>query len=481
MASRVPPRLRGFWAIALAYAALLFAWSALRHAHYGSHAYDLGAYHQTFYNLGRHGSLWSPIEEFHSWSSHLEIGLLPIGLLYRLAPSPLWLFALQALGCAACAAPIELLARRYTGDARLALICALATLLTPQLLFASIYDFHSVTMCALPVALLVVGVELDALFLVVVGAALALSLREQMGIAVMGAAAGWAVRHGPARRNDAAALAFAGLTVFFVEVVWLIPSFARDGTFRHLASNYAFGGSPRAMLAYAIAHPLRFASLPFEGKRRLLYPIALASGAVLPVLVGAARAGRRLVVPALALGPLLLVQLYSARVLVFSVESHYGAPLVPIVGVAAVIAIGGLSARSRRLAFAAALGWLLVTMLHALIAVAPLAWRPGGPLDPSFAGSPRAAALARVTALVPDDCTVSAQDTLTPHLTGDVHVWPKAEGVARFVVVDANEDPGPDAREPVRDAEERLRRDPRFVVRVDEAGVLLVERLGLGF
>ena len=431
------------------YAALLFAWSALRHAHYGSHAYDLGAYHQTFYNLGRHGSLWSPIEEFHSWSSHLEIGLLPIGLLYRLAPSPLWLFALQALGCAACAVPIELLARRYTGDARLSLICALATLLTPQLLFASIYDFHSVTMCALPVALLVVGVELDSLVLVVVGAALALSLREQMGLAVIGAAAGWAVRHGPCRRHDAALLALVGLTVFVVEVLWLIPSFARDGTFRHLASNYAFGSSPREMLGFATSHPLRFASLPFEGKRRLLYPIALASGALLPVLavlVGAVRSGRRFAVPALALAPLLLVQLYSARIIVFSVESQYGAPLVPIVGVAAVIAIGALAECSRRLATAAAVGWLLVTAVHAIAAVGPLATRPGGPLDASFVGSPRAAALARVTALVPDDCTVSAQDTLTPHLRR--RRPPLAEGGGHCALRGRRCQRGPGARRP---------------------------------
>jgi uncharacterized membrane protein len=45
----------------VAYGAVMFAWCALRHAHYGSHAYDLGAYHQIFVNLAYHGSLWSPV------------------------------------------------------------------------------------------------------------------------------------------------------------------------------------------------------------------------------------------------------------------------------------------------------------------------------------------------------------------------------------------------------------------------------------
>jgi uncharacterized membrane protein len=471
-----PERHRLFWVFVGAYGLVLFAWSSLRHAHYGSHAYDLGAYHQVFYNLGTHGNLWSPIEQIHQWSAHLEVGLLPVGLLYRAAPTPLWLFALQATACAATAVPVEALARRFSGDSRIAFLCAIATLLTPQLLFASISDFHSITLCTFPMALLVLGIETDALLPIVVGSALALSLREQMGLPVFVAAITWVVRHGRARIPAAIVLGAAGLSVFFAEVLWLIPSFAGGGTFRYVTQNYALGSSPEEAFAFAFSHPLRFAALPFEGRRRLVYPLVLASGAVLPILVAVVKSPRRAAVPLLTLAPLLLVQLYSAKVLVFSVETQYGAPLVPLIGAAAAVGVGVLAARRQRVGLIVALTWLVATTTHAIGAVGPLAFEQGGPLDRSFAGSPRERALARAVGAIPREALVSAQDAITPHLEGDIRLWPAGEETARFVVLDANVSAGAIPRQGVATAAERLRKDPRFDVKVDEGGVILLER-----
>lgn len=473
---RQPARHRLFTPAVVVYGLTLFAWSSLRHAHYGSHAYDLGAYHQVFYNLGAHASLWSPIEQMHQWSAHLEVGLLPVGLLYRLYPTPLWLFALQAAACAAAAVPIESLARRFTGDARLAFVCAIATVLTPQLLFASISDFHSITLCAFPMALLVLGIEIDAVLPIAIGAAIALSLREQMGLAVFAAAIGWALRHGKKRAAAACVLGATGLTVFFAEVLWLIPSFAGGGTFRYVTRDYALGGSPREVAGFALSHPLRFLAIPFEGRRRLVYPLVLMSGALLPVLVAVGAATRRAAVPLFILAPLLLVQLYSSKVLVFSVETQYGAPLVPLVGAAAALGVGVLAKRQKRFGAVAASGWLAATATHALFAVGPLAFEAGGPLDRSFSGSPRAEGLARAVAAIPTGAFVSAQDAITPHIEGDVRVWPAGEGSARFVVVDTNVRADATPRDEVIAAADRLRRDPDFVVRIDHGGVLLVER-----
>ena len=472
-------RHRLFWPIASGYAVVLFLWSALRHAHYGSHALDLGAYHQVFYSLGVHRSLWSPIEQIHQWSAHLEVGLLPLGVFYRVAPTPLWLFALQAASCAAAAVPVETLARRFTGDAFIALVITVATLLTPQLLFASINDFHSITLCAYPLALLVLGIETDVLLYVIIGAALALSLREQMGLAVFAAGIAWFARHGRRRQFPAAILALVGLSVFLAEVLWLIPSFAGGGAFRYVATAYPFGSSPGGALRFALAHPLRFLALPFEGRRRLVYPLLLASGASAVVLVAIVKAPRRALVPLLILAPLILVQLYSSRVLVFSIESQYGAPLVPLLGVAGALGVGVLTKKRRRLGAAAALLWLAVTATHALFSVGPLAVEAGGPLDRSFSRSARSAALARAVAAIPRGAAVSAQDAITAHLAGDVRLWPAAEETARFVVLDANVATGGRTADDVGAAEARLRADPRFEVRVDEAGVLLLERRAL--
>lgn len=460
----------------VAYALALFAWSALRHAHYGSRAYDLGAYHQVFWNLGAHGTLWNSIEQLHQWSLHIEVALLPLGALYRIEPTPLWMFALQAASCASVGLPVEALARRFTGEARLAALCTAATLLTPQLLFASILDFHSITLCALPIAILVLGIETDRARLVIVGAALALALREQMGLALLAAAVAWPARHGRARVLHGGVLAAVGLGVFLAQILWLMPYFGSGRPFRYIAMNYAFGATPREVFATALAHPFEVLSLPFEGRRRLVYPLVLASGAVLPILVAIVKARRLVLVPLLVLTPLLLVQLYSVRIPVFSVEFQYGAPLVPLVGAAASVGVGVLARRNKVLAMALASTWLGVSAMHSLLAVGPLAFEPGGPLDSSFVGSPREAALARAVAALPRHAMVSAHDVITPHIVGDVHLWPEGEETARFVVLDTNVPSRDVPTDEVAAAGRRLKGDPRFVVRLDEAGVLLVER-----
>lgn len=462
--------------VVVAYGFALFAWSALRHAHYGSHAYDLGAYHQVFYQLGAHGRLWSSIEQMHQWSAHLEIGLLPVGILYWIAPTPLWLFALQAAACAATAVPVERFARITTRDSTLALGVALATLLTPQLLFASIDDFHSITLCAFPIALLLLGIETDALVTIAIAAGLALSLREQMGLAVFAASLAWVLRHGRSRAAVAGVLGAVGLGVFLAEVLWLIPSFGDGASFRYIANAYPFGSSPAEAARFALSHPLDFLTMPLQGRRRLVYPVALASGALLPGLAAVATKARRAAVPLLIGAPLLLVQLYSSRVALFSVETQYGAPLVPIAGAVGAIGVSALLERSRKHGVAALAVWALVTAVHAIVAVGPLAFVAGGPLDRSFAGSPRAAALARVSSSIPRGADVSAQDAITPHLTGNVRLWPAAAETSRFVALDTNGPAEPLSADAVRAAAARLRSDPRFDVRVDEAGVLLVER-----
>jgi uncharacterized membrane protein len=463
----------------IAYGALMFAWSALRHAHYGSHAYDLGAYHQVFVNLAYHARLWSPVEQMHQWSAHLELGLLPLAIPYRVVASPLWLLALQSVLCAATALPLERLGRHAGLGARLAALCAWCTLITPQLLFAEIYDFHSITLCAYPMALVALGIELDRAALLIAGAAFALSFREQMGLAVAAAGVAWVVRHGLRRVRAAIVAAAAGLAVFVVEVAWLIPSFDGGGTFRYLTRYDRLGGSLGGAVRFAARHPLSFLALPFEGRRRLIYPFVVASGATAPLTALAATlqgsALNRVLAPLLVASPLLAVQLYASSIPAFSVEYQYGAPLVPLVGAAAILAVAEIRRSAPKLATYAAAVWIAVTFAHAAAAVGPLAIEAGGPLDFAFARSARASALSAAVARVPFGASVSAADPITPHLEGDVRIWPANEDGARFVLLDVA-GTGDRTSAEIASAEARLRADSRYRVLVDDAGVLLVER-----
>lgn len=486
----MPRRHRAVLPLALAHAIALFAWGALRHAAYGSRAYDLGAYHQVFYNLSR-GSAFNEIEQFHQWSAHLEIGLVWLALPYRLAPSPLWLLAAQAAACAAAALPVDRLARRVTGDAAIGLFAAAATLLTPQLLFAEHYDFHSITLCALPVAWIALAIEEDRALLLIAWLLVATSIREQMALLAPSAAIALLLRHGATRRRAtfAGAAAALGLAVFALEVLVVIPSFNEAGTtgFRYAKHYRRLGESPREIVRFALTRPLTTLRLALEGGRAA-YLLELACGGVLPVLFGAVysyrRSGRvtellgalRLSLwPLVVATPMLAIQLLSAHPPTFSIHFQYGAPLVPLV---AASAIHGAAQIERARGGGARLGvraWLAAQAIASLLLFVPEAWDRGGPLDLSFHLSPRAPALARATAAVPVGAHVSAQDAATPHLTGRVRRWPEDADRAAYVLLDERGDPlaSPEA---IRAAASALRGARGGRVLVDEAGVLLVSR-----
>jgi uncharacterized membrane protein len=464
--------------LVVAHAFSMVVWSVLRHEHFGSAAYDLGAYENVFWNLGQRGTLWNSVERVHQWSNHLEIGLLWLWLPFRIAPSPVWLFLIQQISCAAAALPLEAMVRRASGDRNLAAIAAVAMLVTPQLLLAEIYDFHSITATAFPVALLAWGVESDSPGRIGLGASLAMSVREQMGLVLVAAALAWILRHGwRARWPMAVAFAVLGIGVFLAEVQWLIPSFAGGGMFRYVAEYGRLGGTPSAALRFVYQHPLRLLSLPFEGGR-ILYLILLGCGA-LPLLALSLRSPRVAAWPLLLAAPLLLIQLFNDRKEVWNIHYQYGAAVVPLLAACAGLALADERCVSfaRRRVFAGI--WLGGTGLVACFAVLVKLYGDGRPIDPEFPSSERAQALRNMLSTVPDGAAVSALDRLAAHLADrpTVHNWPDGEQEDQFVVLETGG--MKDEREErlvVQAAIERLRHDARFLVRFDQAGVVVMER-----
>ena len=464
------------WAVVSVHAAVLLAWSWLRHQHFGSHAFDLGAYQNVFWHQAFRGIAWNGVEHMHQWSAHLELGLWVLWLPYRVWASPFWLFALQALASVGAGLVLDAHVRQVSGKPLLASVAVAAMLCTPQLLFAQIYDFHSIMLCVFPMALVAWGIERDSPWRVVLGAVLACSLREQMGLVVAMAGGAWALRH-EGRRAWGVGLAVAGCSLFVAEVLWLIPSFGTGGQFRYVAQYQRLGGSPGAAAVMAVTRPFHFIGLALEGGR-WLYLVKLAAGAV-PLVVLSLRSVRRFAWPLLLAAPLVLVQLLSDREAVWSVRYQYGAPVVALIAAAAGLSLSGLAPR---LAMSLALGWLAVNVGYAGLRWAPYASFKGGPADFSFEGSPRAKALEEALALIPADASVSAQDVLVPHLANreQIHQWPDGEGVDEYVVLDEAGVPGDqpvDLTLAVDAGARRLRASPDYERVFDGAGVLVLRKV----
>jgi len=473
-----------------AYAVAVFTLSALRHHNFGSTS-DLGTYHAVYWNLSHRGSLWNSIDRVHHWSNHIELGLVWLWLPYRINASPLWLFLTQSITSATAALPIEALARRATGDRLIALAAAMAMLVLPQFLLGTLGDFHPTALCALPMALIAWGIERDSRRTIFLGALIALSLREHMGLAVGAAAVAWVLRQGLRRLGSAIALFIFGLGTLVIAHEWLIPSFGSGQSFHAMAQYQRLGGSADDAMATALADPLRFLAMAFEGERAL-YLLALLSGG-LPLVLLSLRAPRRAGYALLIVAPLVAVQIYSDNPLRWDIFSPYGVPSAPFLITACVLALTLIPERaklpldledeflSRPLPMRqiAAGVWVGLVVAH-LSQVIPSPVGQGRPMDPTLSGSSRAAALRRALSLIPRDASVSAQDDIVPHVAAraEVHLYPDGERTDDFVFLDA-EGPARNIREraALQQAAEHLRAHHKhFEILVDEAGVLLARR-----
>jgi uncharacterized membrane protein len=457
--------------LAVLYAAALFAWCALRHRHFGSSAFEMGAYHSTLWNMAFRGTPWNSLERAHQWSTHLELGLAPLVPLYRLAPSPAWLWLAEGAACGAAALPIDAIARRITGDAVVGLVAAAAMLLTPQLVLGQVADFQPIALAILPMAVMAWAIEVDSSRGLVLGAAGAILLREQLGAAVAVAAVLWVLRQGARRAPPAAALALAAVAVSALEIFVIIPSFGSDEAVRVAAQYGTLSGG---------AQPARLVAHAFDAGRRL-YVVGLLSGA-LPLVFLSLRSLRRAAWP-LAIGLIpLLVQLFSSEPRKWDLHYPYGVPVVAVVAAAAVLALRFIPASAaapastgRRVAVA---GWLVLVLVH-LGTVLPSPIGPGQPIDPEFARSARAGALARAIALVPTEASISAQDDVVPHVAerSEIHRWPDGMDTDDYLLLDAD---GAAANlrnhAAVPIAIQHVRADAAFEVLLDDAGVLLARR-----
>jgi uncharacterized membrane protein len=469
----LPPRHHLLLPIVLLHAAVMLTWSLLRHRNFGSTS-DLGAYHAVYWNLAHRFTAWNSIDRIDQWSTHIEVGLLWLVLPYRLHTSPIWLFLTQSLACAAAALPVEAIARRRTSDPVVGLLAAVAMLLTPQLLLAEINDFHPIAICTLPMAIVAWGIEADDRKAIALGAVVAISIREHMGLLLAAAAVAWVLRQGVRRTWSALALGVFGVTVFVLAITLVIPSFGSGSSFRDVAQYQRIGGSAEEALRTASSNPLAFLLLPFEGDRKR-FLLDLASGGF-PLLVLSLRSLRRAAWPLLLTLPLLSVQLLSNDPTRWDIRSHYGVPVVPLFAAACALALFFVPASYRRFA---AFAWVALVIAHITLVV-PSPIGPGRPIDLAFRGSPRDMALRRAFTMIPASASISAQDDVVAHVATreEVHQWPDGEATDEFVLLDEL-GPARNIRVPavLHNAANRLRGDRHFQVLLDDAGVLLLKRL----
>jgi uncharacterized membrane protein len=440
--------------------------------------------HQTICNNISDSNCLGDISRF---AIHFEPLMLPISLLYLVAPSPKTLMLLQALIVGCGAFPLYWMATRRLQSPLAGVGFALAYLLYPALQSAEIFDFHAVT--------LAVTFLMFALYFMltrnnvglVISCVLALATKEEIPVDVIMIGLAIIVFQ---RRSRV------GVGLIALSLAWLAVSLAVMHGFSPLghsstASRYSYlGGSPLKVVEYVVTHPVQLLKTQvFSSNGRFNIHESFGALAYLGVLSPSVAI---MAIPALA------INLLSSDPRMQMGIHQYSAELIPFMFLAAISSVAFLlgllaliiertppllnrlstTSLARQLAPGSARGQKLATSAgstlvqrqgsslslsgrrssvpigasHILIVVLALlmvlfCWKDNAlgdmPSKPYFAWPVTTAhneLFSKVAALIPPNASVSAQDTLVPHLSHRryIYQYPYMASQSDYVVLDTS-------------------------------------------
>jgi uncharacterized membrane protein len=398
-------------------------------------------------------------------------GVLPEGLLVA-----------QAVIVAAGALPAFWLGRRWLGDDRLAVAAAAVYLLYPPLQWATLTEFHPVTLAAPLLMFCIWAAEERRYALLSALAVVAALTKEEVGLAL--AMLGlWMVVRGLGRRYGAV-LAAVSLAWVAVAVLVVIPHFnagqASEFVDRYESLGPDGGGIAHTLLTRpweAVQIAGSYDRLSYVGA--LLIPLAFLS----------------LAAPLLAAGalPELLINILADWFPQYSIEFQYVAVIVPFLVASAILGLARLRRARRPAALArllshdrgVAAAWVSVVLLAGVVQ-GPLPWWDAVPAIGSderveqYDVDRHAGVLERAVAMIPAGVPVSAGNLPGAHLSERerIYTFPVVAD-ARWVIVDSHRPYVADRLDPIRFApllaRLRSRTDLRMVM--DEDGVMVFRRV----
>jgi len=478
-----PARLRmtpaaAVWVMTGTYAALFSYLSLRRHEAFWSGRFDLGNMVQAVWSTAQGRPLETTDmfgEQFTRLGAHVDPILVVFTPLAWTGFLPEALLVCQAVFVACGALPAFWLGRRWLGDDRLAVAAAAVYLLYPPLQWATITDFHPVTLAA-PLLMFCVWAAEERRFVVLgvcaVGAALT---KEQVGLALAMLGVWMAVR---GARRAGVVLAAAGIAWVVVCMAVIIPRFnAGEGS--QFTERYAYLGDGAAGIARGVL------TRPWDVIEALASPGRLAYMAALlaPLLF------LPLLAPLLALGalPELGINLLAEWYPQYSFRYHYVSVVVPFLVAASIAGLARVRSRAGRGVPPGAIAalWVGAVALSGVV-MGPLPWWQHVPLGSEaraaqFSPDAHARVLQRAVAMVPAGDAVSAGNQLGAHLSARerIYFFPRIQE-ASWVVVDQRRPFVYGSVDASRHAAAvaGLRQDARFRVVFDEDGVIVARRRG---
>jgi uncharacterized membrane protein len=477
------------WAMMAVYAALFAYLSVARHRAFWTGRFDVGNMVQAAWSTAQ----GRPLEttdilgrQFNRLGAHVDPVLALFAPLTWTGALPEALLVAQAVIVASGALPAFWLGRRWLGDDRLAVAGAAVYLLYPPLQWATVTEFHTVTLAAPLLVYCVWAAEERRYATLTVLAVAAALCKEQVGLAL--AMLGlWMVVRGLGRRYGIA-LAAASLTWVAFAVSVVIPRYNAGEGSAFVGRYSSLGSDEGEVVTTLLTRPWDAVDL-VVGYDRLSYLVALLAPLLLlpfaaPLLAAAA-------LPEIAIN--VLTDWFPQ----YSIEFHYVAVIVPFLVTASILGLARLRRADRPAVLVRALEdpvrvavvWVGAVAVAGLF-MGPLPWWRDVPLIGSdnqrlaqYHVTDHSRAMARAVAMIPDDVPVSAGNLLGAHLSERERILTfPVIAEARWVIVDTRRPYLADRLLPrahaARVAALRARADMRLVHSDD--GVLVFRRTAPG-
>jgi uncharacterized membrane protein len=416
---------RAVAAVLIAVAAALYSYVSLyRHFRFSSNAFDLAVQDQTIWGYSRFEFIRNTVLGIPNLlGDHFHPILMVLAPFMWLWDSAGVLLVAQAVLLAAAAIPIYLWGERELGPVA-GVAFTVAYLAFWGVLAGVIYDFHHVVFAVPAISLALYATVTRRTLLLIPAVVVAMLTREDVALTLV--ALGVYILLVQRRWVLGASLVVVNLAWFALLLGLVIPALGGGVAYRHWTYD-ALGSNPSEALGFVLRHPLESLKLLFRPAEKLrVWAGSFLAFALLPL------ASPILIVAI----PSFLERFWSSSSNFWSFHYQYSMLPAPIIAFAAI----DTCARARRLLRGRAPALPDVAMpLAAAVASVVLTFvfiRPLAEVT-TYPSAARAAEIQACLDQIPGDASVTASNTLVPHLSHraliyEITLQPNAD----YVVID---------------------------------------------
>lgn len=447
--------------------ALLYGLISLApHYNFQTNAFDLGIFNQAIFQYSHLKIGPNTIREVPSlFSDHFEPILLLIAPLYYIFKS-YTLLVVQILMTIFGAIGVFLLVKRETKNQFLSLISTIIFFLFFGLITALAFDYHNNTIATMLIPWIFLAILERKIFLFYISLAILLICKENM--ALIGIFIGLSILFFEDKKVKKHGIITICVSIIYFLVTLKIISYLNGGQYDHW-DYQNLGSSPAEAIKNIIIHPLKTIWLLFDSEKKIkMWTLLLASGGILAIFRWKY---------SLLLIPILAQKFFAQNEIFWGYTFHYAVELAPIVAIGLGIFINSFKEKLQKpiAIFFIIINLIILTQIH---------FYNGEKITrilnkEYYFTKNQIDSLERAISLIPEHSSISAQNTIVPHLADrEIYLFPTAKNVEYIILNTNDKNIWPlNSHQDLTEKINTLKTDKKYKIIYENKGVILFKNL----